>query len=721
MAVASTAHSDSDDASTRANSRSTRANSRRGVGLSTSPPDISNTDGESNSCQGIADQKKVGFGTCGVFDVFYHTVPCPPFELPMERYLEEVLIGLLCATDGKTTGGPRALKRRVSTRIRERQERHEKTEGVTRWRLLKKVVDNDATRLACTMLFWISYGIVFDRVAESALQELRSRLASHWCLVVLHVREQVVGESDLVMRDWLLASLPVVMVQAVYRLFVDAFSEDRALFIKHTDLLLDKLTHIVNYEVSGFQLNKQTNRKARKLLFRKNVIDLPYMNLHESMKTQMRREMLENQNKELFPLAFGQQTGIPLEGTQLEHLMTGREEELQRSMSSKTPTADASLRPVKECLVPEDLSLERYDEVAKRGIDLLQRHLEVLLPMTAEDAAHEEETAVAATAAERNERQPSAASGRSTSCGRRAGTVASDDTDSASDGACLDLNQRCSTFKPGGKVRKVLEPDGKSLRERKEQEAADRRRREEQLKQRVVDEPLPVKFCERSLNTLWVSPIMDRLVPGERDRMGLRKRRAEAHQLKMGTPSIGLLPSIRKSQSMPTLGPGKAKAQAEEQPGPSKPAKELPKIAQQSVSAEGEGGLQLRREQVVNMDPPSSLESEVVMHRFEEQMQTFNQQSFGVYMKEYDIYTGSVKQRMDTTMLRNAEAGYVEQIQALVGGAGVMALKFPHAQKGVARRKNDSGVAGSLASGGATAGVGDGRRNWNSLTAVPKG
>merc|ERR1740121_352464 len=61
-------------------------------------------------------------------------------------------------------------------------------------------------------------------------------------------------------------------------------------------------------------------------------------------------------------------------------------------MSSMTPTADASLRPVKEFLVPEDLSLKRYDEVAKRGIDLLQRHLEGLLPMTAEDAAHEEET-----------------------------------------------------------------------------------------------------------------------------------------------------------------------------------------------------------------------------------------------------------------------------------------------------------------------------------------
>lgn len=475
------------------------------------------------------------------------------------------------------------------------------------------------------------------------------------------------------------------------------------------------------------------------------------------MKTQMRREILDNQNKELCPLAFGQQTGIPLEGTQLEHLMTNREEELQRNMSSMTPTADASLRPVKEFLVPEDLSLKRYDEVAKRGIDLLQRHLEGLLPMTAEDAAHEEETAVAATAAERKERQASAGSGRSNSCGRRAGTVASDDTDSASDGesspgggwstrrrlACSDLNQRCLTFKPGVKVRKVLEPDGKSLRERKEQEAADRRRCEEQLKQRVVDEPLPVKFCERSLNTLGVSPIVDRLVPGERDRMGLRKRGAEAHQLKMGMPSIGLLPSIRKSQSMPTLGTGKAKAHAKKQPGPSKSAKELPKIAQQSASAEGEGGhnregkqpvseklnpstsllggLQLRREQVVNMDPPSSLKSEVVMHRFEEQMRTFNQQSFGVYMKEYDIFTGSVKQRMDTTMLRNAEAGYVEQIQALVGGAGVMALKFPRTQKGVARRKNDSGVAGSLASGGATAGVGDGRRNWNSLTDVPKG
>lgn len=185
--------------------------------------------------------------------------------------------------------------------------------------------------------------------------------------------------------------------------------------------------------------------------------------------------------------------------------------------------------------------------------------------------------------------------------------------------------------------------------------------REELLQSRILDDPLPEYIRAKHIDTNWVSPICDRMVPVEEHRQGLLKRTCESRKLKME------LPPMHQSKSAPSL----------------RGAVKLPKInAQQGGS--GHDVLDVAAsEQVpakkghgtkIVMEPPASLSNAVVLHRLEDHVVHFHQKSFGSYVKQFDISSGQKKHRMDPGSMRNAEDAYVSSLHALVGPASRPAL-----------------------------------------------
>jgi len=212
--------------------------------------------------------------------------------------------------------------------------------------------------------------------AESAVSEFKQQLARGWALVVQEAKkkasEKTIGmgrESDI--QDELLRVLPIVFVQCIYRLMVDAFPEDRNQLTHNADKLLEKLMHVVTHEVYGFKLYPETCQKERSLVFQKNVIDSPHVNQQDTLKSQMRAVALEKRSKDHTPLSFGSRDAMPLEETQLEHVMMGRSIARQKAI-------DFNLKD--EAPVPIDLSVDRYASVSEVGERIFDRHYHELHP-----------------------------------------------------------------------------------------------------------------------------------------------------------------------------------------------------------------------------------------------------------------------------------------------------------------------------------------------------
>mmetsp|Transcript_6629 Transcript_6629/g.10641 ORF Transcript_6629/g.10641 Transcript_6629/m.10641 type:complete len:576 (-) Transcript_6629:148-1875(-) len=521
---------------------------------------------------GVAHDVKAEFGRCSLFDFLVTSIDTEPFEVPAKPYLEEVLVGIY----GAAHAGRGSSKDSRDKPCREARAHRSQ---------LKRTLAMDCMRDVVRALFWIIIGIVTKRVVADAIAELRRLLANSWSLVVCEVRRAAHDEAT---QDWILQALPVILVQCIYRLMVDAFPDDRSQLIHYEEKLLDKIAHIVIYEVCGFQLNSRTCLEGRRKLFRKDLLENPFLNQHDTLKSQMRREALENRSSKPSPLIFGETDALPLEETQLEHVMLERQQEH----------------------VPQDLSVDRYMGISEKGEEIFERHLGELLPRIAPVVTQSIES-------------------------RRT---------------------------PHSSRKSRFQTDREEERRKRETKEVEKRRREESLIA-FCEEPLPAKFCQRQLNTSWVSPIVDVLVPGEKERRVLRKGVADSRQLKM------VLPPLKQSKSEPLLQNKTCLAQ------------KLPKI-QGNDDSDGSLGhaawygprKSLRRE--IALEPPASLKSGVVIDRLKDHLVNYNSRSFGVYSKEHDITSGQKKQRMDPAAMRRAESAYITSMHSLVGPPSQPALKL---------------------------------------------
>merc|ERR1711953_41714 len=59
------------------------------------------------------------------------------------------------------------------------------------------------------------------------------------------------------------------------------------------------------------------------------------------------------------------------------------------------------------------------------------------------------------------------------------------------------------------------------------------------------------------------------------------------------------------------------------------------------------------------LEPPTSMNNDVVMHRLEHQLSTMQANSFSIYTRQYDVLTGVKKNRADPAKIETAEASYV--------------------------------------------------------------
>jgi len=464
---------------------------------------------------------------------------------------------------------------------------------------------------------------------------------------------------------------------------VDGFPEDKPQFVHHVDALLEKLSHIVSYEVCGFQLTIETCLKERKQLFRKAVLSSPWINQRDSVKAQMRQDLLEHRSKGALPLSFGtsmKEGGEPLEETQLEHVMLHHEQKgrpdnfYDKSQLMPTP-------------VPKELSVERYAGVAMEGSDLFTRQLMELLPPEPE--------------------HPQTPPTKVRSGGSPGGSRSQSPASPASPARTKFQRMRV--------ILKVSSVASGFLRKKraKEAEQAEKRRREDLIHQRIVQDPLPAELRERSLDTAWVSPITNRLVPSERDRQGLRKPASEAFQLKMESPKNKILPPlISRSRSAPELRPvlrggvqELPKLHAGDGAGVSTPdggstttsplaatfkssmQKDL-KAASLGISAKDfHSSLRLAVAEDLVLEPPPRLQNDVVMQRLEAVSECIFTNSFESWVKDFDITSGDKKQRMDEAQVRKAETTYVRSLQDLVGPPERPAMKMYDTPAQMAKRR----------------------------------
>lgn len=377
--------------------------------------------------------------------------------------------------------------------------------------------------------------------------------------------------------------------------------------------MLEKIAHVVTYEISGFKLNSSTWTKERRRVFQTKVTDHPSSNQHDSLKQQVRREFLEKQNKDPSPLVFGlskEEGAMPLEETQLEHVMNNRE--LARDSKSE------------ESVVPSHLCVDRYTSIALVGEQLLHKHLEELHP---EDVTMESTVLPACRKSELlkpSEENPNMLT-------RRGGVILDKDL----------------------------------MRARKDAELSEKRRREDMLQTLIVNEPLPAFLRDRRLETAWVSPITDRLVPCEQDRQGLRKRASESVKLKMGLPMIMQSQSeasMRKPLKLPKISNHHAPSSHHHAPG-----------GHGHDASDGAHSVHLPEKKVhkmvtdLTMEPPKYLKSAVVLDRLGEHLEHFHRNTFAVYKMENDLASGVRKHFLNPEALRSAETGYVTSLHSLVG------------------------------------------------------
>lgn len=499
-------------------------------------------------------------------------------EPPIVQYLEEVPLGM------RGGAGDSAAQA-------------EDNPSVRNVRSLQQVLTHSCAEKACRALLWLAVGGVFDHLPQESLNEWRSLLGQSWFLLSLALAQECAGDRHL--QDWVTAALPFVFAQAIYRILCDGFADDRKLFTSHADKLVCKVTLVVHFEVTGFQMTADTVRKERRRLLQKHIFKNPHVNQREYMRGQRRQEMLESQNTCVGdqPLRFGEEEAQPLEDTQLDHVMQGRRE--ARSQAKPVIGKDGTqvgLHIPSE--VPPDLSVDRYTYLSEHGAAILDRQLEefayILGELPDEELTEEPQVTSPLQSPPSTPASPqrasitnllfTAGSGSNLSLdpelpqgfsGSRRPSVSWRDMASDDEGSDAGLLSpgHSQLLSPKGTLRKSMSfrkastmaatasrfSQIKAAREQQAKEEKARKLRQELLHRKVVIDKLPVELCQREFCTTWVSRCQMNLVADAQDQNLLNKRASEAHTVKMTTR-----PMPARPLSMPALR-AKARKQAGEQ------------------------------------------------------------------------------------------------------------------------------------------------------------
>lgn len=294
-------------------------------------------------------------------------------------------------------------------------------------------------------------------------------------------------------RDEMLSALPTAIVQAVYRLLVDAFDEERAEVVKQAEPILDKLMLLMHYEASGFQMNVSTCRELRRKLFRRHVTEQPALDLQESLRLQQRRDQLERENTNgHIPLSFGP-SGVGMEELQIQSVLQNRKnEKKERDLYRRA----AGLSAPDPGSPPFELTVDYYSKVREEGL----ARLDVLRGARTEPRV-----------------------GLSMSEG--------DATDHESDASLLEAEQ--GEDGQGDSQGPISASLSKALA--LEVKAADRSRRKEQLRRNLLCESLPEPLRAGAIETCGVSPLCGWLEPRVDGRRLVEKRMRENFKLVMKT------------------------------------------------------------------------------------------------------------------------------------------------------------------------------------------
>jgi len=525
----------------------------------------------------------------------------PPFDPPANLYLQEVIVSLRGST---------------SDTVVQQDARHGSDKAkllVDRVQAMSGIIaeSSEAAQNVCLAVLWLAFQCLFrDHAPPDLLQDLRSQLARGWYLLTLETGKHF--PRDTAGRDWANQALPFMFAQAVYRIICDAFEEDRKHVIAHASHLIDKLNIMAHYEVTGFQLNAETGQKCRRQLFQKRVVKHPHTDQLAFVRGQKRQEMLETHKDNGDPvLTFGQSDGVPLEESQLQHVIQNRMEAVQTKGGGGSTHSGTKIFPVADVwVVPYELSVDRYDDLASTGVGILSRQLHELACCmrkpheeaevtsrlshngcasapslgTAPTRLSEKEIATARLAKGgwmqpegRGKKVPSrgaeargsdilGATG-STATGRPSTTA----TEESRPGTSSDMSgSRCGSRQDGGSrvswgrgsmsrtsMRAIGTMAKLSQRARdKEKAIKERKQHQESMYIRLKDLHQVDEMQSRELWTTWVSPATQTLCGEDSDRFLLQKVGAQGMHLKMNR--VALFHEPRSSSPATPTGAGKA-------------------------------------------------------------------------------------------------------------------------------------------------------------------
>lgn len=622
------------------------------------------------------------FGKCSVFDAEALSADALPFMLPVAEYLEEALVGM--------SGNPASPKGEASS-------------GPARsmWRQMKKALSMDPTRGVCEPLAWIAIGMLFGTVSEVALDELRSQLSQSWFLLTIQLGPtELHGTAITCQHDHLLAALPTILVQVIYRLIIDAFPHDQKQLVLHAQALIEKLTCIVHQEISGYQLNQDTALDMRQRLFRKSVIEKPSVSAVETMNAVRRLTLLENAQAQLQPLAFGAGDGVPLEAAQLEHVLEQREQEMRGNSERRLARKGKGSSTVAS-------GVEHYQQLSVRAEELFVQQLADLYPESRCQSS--QSTSVQPEGHASPALTPKSAVWHEASEEPETCSLSVPDTGFYKPGTGMTMRRG---LRVADSEKATATQTQRLLRERREAEAVARRRRDELLASRIAA-PLPECYSQQPLmDKKGVSPIVGRqlgqdrpqpqLVPGSK--RPVRERRGGVGGSTSTSPPK--LPLLVSPGSPPNISDVSVRALASaagdgRTTTPTSRSTTRQRRRTTKDSGFGRGCLHSpppsphrRREAFVtiSMDPPKRLENQVVFRRLDQQRQGIKQRSFEVYKKDYDLTTGLRKQRLNDESIRQEEFAYVESLEALVGSRSEPALRMHRHRPDLQRRDSNVGL-----------------------------
>ena len=506
------------------------------------------------------------------------------------------------------------------------------------WERLRAAFERSDAREAADALAWLVLGVVFSCVAPEALADFRGRLSRSWYALV--------GELERPAKEKLLDALPVVLVQAVFRLVVDAFPPEQQKLVEHSETVLEKMMHIVYHEVFGFAISPVTMRRLRRDYLQQHVVDNPHVDQQEAMRSKLREEALSRRQR---ALAFGSQKAAPLDETQLQHVLDGREVALARLKETTARRRTSTLQRIDEDLkmAPDELSVDRYADILKKSEEMFEGHMKQL---------HVHAPTVTSTAPSAPTDEPPMV---------KAGLDVTLDPSSLSRRASAS-----SLFNASQAASEKLS---------REQALKERKRRQEQFEALLIA-PLPAELRQSRLDTNLTSPMFDRITPAQ----GIPKPERKSLTLPMRPAKEELLPPLQTGRASPSPSPSSARRRKKKQ----KPvasllgAISLVKIGKQMARQVKENRFDANGWRAHGLGThvlpqhDMRVKPEVVMARVRTEAEATRVQSFEVYRKTHELETGVLKPVRTHVGDQSAEElSFVRELEGLVGSKSTPALR----------------------------------------------